>query len=1353
MKHNLFSRFLGVLLAVVMLASLMSMPSLADTVAGTDTTAISEEQTAGEGDTTGAGSTPATQSETGEEEGQEESADVNTDSELADGTQEPAEGTGDVTDPEDNTDTTQEPTEGTEEPQEPADTTDTEGTGDSETNDQDAASQTVDGQALLDELMAKSDEDLLPAVQSLSDEQVASLEALGDDALSGLLNRLESITSSPVEEPEEPVAVMDYNSMSAEDLYNYLCGLTDDATYVQVMDSLSEEKKAELWDYLDSISTGESETVTEDNGIVNFLNAAPLVTAAPVAAGPMKMRAMAKQGGVSTAFDTNNVTAPAGLEISKKLDYDSEKDEYTLTLEAYVTGNVQTGESKPVDVILVLDQSGSMAEDINVAYRYDEQTGYGNDAAFNNQNNLYVHGDDGKYYPVKISRTNGEVITRYNLVNDRTRVSELQDGWFTPDYYYSSDGKSYVKIEVDQGDWIQTGHNFWDGYYEYVIVADGNEIYRGQDKQLSQAGLDNHIYTQSTETIYDYTYSWDSAVTVNSQPSAVSTGAYAQPPVNLYTRVATETKSKKEALSDAVTSFVNSLKASNANSRVAIVGFGSQSDEGKNTEIMTLEGYNSSSDQGWVGVAYDTVTRNNESENNYYSKALVNVGNPIVEKAINALATQGATRTDLGMELAKGILDHDDSDNQKVVIMFTDGEPTTSRDFSNMVANSTIKYAYQIKSEATVYTVGIFNGADGTNPGNANDLSNSGDDRNNKFMHAVSSNYPNATGDQRNNAWYNHLGDLNASISDTEDQAYYLSADSAEALNEAFTNISEEVGSASVDLDDTTVLYDEMSPYFDVDIDEAAGRDIKVYTANATAIRDNGDVTWANKIDVTEQLNPTEIIENDRICGIQVDGFDYKDQYVAKVNNKVQGAKLILEIPVKYNGESFGGNNIPTNEGTSGIYNADGSTCYGNFEIPKVNVKVDYEIAAKDQTIYLTNSADLTKLLGYADKTEGDAFYTPDGVKNAFVDITYTMKDATGKPVAVLKVANGTSISSSQWKQVDAYGNATETDLDPIALEDCTYYTIECMVSPITQGDSSLPGEVATEKRCESKIGNVHVLTPKIKTKDAQVEAGTTWDTDTLSQQYGTVIWTDQNDLITEENATSDVAVKPVLTITAQSIHGDDPSNSSYTFTQDTYFQLVVKIDTRVLNKAEGEYQVENIPISHNANEHDCIYDEAYSDNTHDFIIHVYTDYGTLKITKKLVQNGKSVTGKNDVFVFKLVDKNDKAYYYMIYLEGKSEGAITCTLPTGEYEITELNNSDYNKVGCTAQNGEVEITGNHETEVTFENSPKDNNIPTDNSGVVNTYDYIGDGGVVIWKEATEMGKDNHDNITSSQTAG
>lgn len=148
-----------------------------------------------------------------------------------------------------------------------------------------------------------------------------------------------------------------------------------------------------------------------------------------------------------------------------------------------------------------------------------------------------------------------------------------------------------------------------------------------------------------------------------------------------------------------------------------------------------------------------------------------------LKSTVNTISPAGSTRADYGLELADGQFSSSSgrADAKKVVVFFTDGSPTSSSGFENKVANSAINSAKSLKAKDTdIYTIGIFDGAD-PNAVPAAD----GTSKENKFMHAVSSNYPDAesyTSDK--------LGTR------AENANYYKSATSAAELEKIFEEIS-----------------------------------------------------------------------------------------------------------------------------------------------------------------------------------------------------------------------------------------------------------------------------------------------------------------------------------------------------------------------------------------------------------------------------------------------------------------------------------------------------------------------------------------------------------------------------------
>lgn len=150
------------------------------------------------------------------------------------------------------------------------------------------------------------------------------------------------------------------------------------------------------------------------------------------------------------------------------------------------------------------------------------------------------------------------------------------------------------------------------------------------------------------------------------------------------------------------------------------------------------------------------------------------------KNTINQIQPAGATRADYGLELAEGItITSGRKDAKKIIVFFTDGTPTKQDKFDAGVANAAVTAAKNMKDgKATVYTIGIFDGADPS----AGIQDSGKSQKENKFMQAVSSNYPNAT------AWDTHG-------TRAENSDYYKSATNAEELRKVFDDISQAITS------------------------------------------------------------------------------------------------------------------------------------------------------------------------------------------------------------------------------------------------------------------------------------------------------------------------------------------------------------------------------------------------------------------------------------------------------------------------------------------------------------------------------------------------------------------------------
>lgn len=508
--------------------------------------------------------------------------------------------------------------------------------------------------------------------------------------------------------------------------------------------------------------------------------------------------------------DQGDTVTKDGLVMSKTIKKTGDS-QFLLTLEAYATGTTTTTTTTdPVDIVLVLDVSGSMDEEI---------TG-------------------GSY--------------RYNEVYDLS----------TSGTYYYRDGSSYKQA-----------------YY-----CDGKGSF-GHTRH------DAGWYTSDTCTISGH---WGSRLTPKQSAEDLTQGA-----TQFYTREYVEAVTKMDALKTAVNGFIDSVAKKSPDSSIAIVKF--------------------------AGNKRDTVGNDTYRDGIYtynYSQIVqeltpVNTGASSLKTAVNGLIAAGATAADYGMQHAQSIINDVDVKNnghQKVVIMFTDGEPNHDYNFDDKVANDTIEASKSIKAAgATVYTIGCF----GTTP---SDTSGTG-----KYMNYVSSNYPEAT--NMNNGGDRGVGD------------YYKTVSGAADLNNIFQDISHTVGSTPVKLGSTSVLRDVISDYFK--LPEGADKNsITAYSVDCLGKNSDGSYSWQDKSAWTA-ISPENIELTDNNKTINVTGFDYAANWVDQfgVNgSQSHGKKLVVQIPIVPETTAYG--DCDTNGPASGIYatGVDGEEPVQTFPSPKVYI-------------------------------------------------------------------------------------------------------------------------------------------------------------------------------------------------------------------------------------------------------------------------------------------------------------------------------------------------------------------------------------------------------------------------------
>ena len=1035
-------------------------------------------------------------------------------------------------------------------------------------------------------LAQMNDQELADFAAALTEEQLTAL-----DAHIAVLEELPAVDAEAI-----------YNElMAAETLDDFnavLDGLTQEETNA-LYGWMTEEQQTAMYARsaeLEQQAIADALLVSET---VNFTDAAPFVGPVTGTANvyetqlrmaPMFRAAtlnMAQPSGVQT-YDTGDEGGEdenSGLELSKRVNGPDADGVYTLTLEAYATGAVTvdtTENTVPTDIVLVLDQSGSMKDRMtSTSYNYTKFDSPTLDQLYSNRNNLYVE-VDGEYYKVAVTRASAGTEYSYTSAADYTNEQLYNN---RNSLYYQNDSGEYEKVTVSRsGGYLETERTYTyttdesglneEGYWKWHLIGDDEDT-----PPTSVA----RFFIRNDETVYQYTFTYTDA---QGLPVSETVRQGETPPAWEFYRRSTEENetTRIAALTTAVTNFVNAVQEKalgpdgisgtedDVNHRIAIVGFASNNVDGlnyNNSELLSTDSE----------VKYNNIQVNNNQ--NDYRDALVNVNtegevNSRLTTAIGRIAADGGTAIDLGMDMAKGVLDNnpvpEGEQRNQVVIVFTDGQPgiynTDSDSTRTGYANNAIQTAQTLKAaNVTVYSVGIFEGADAEqNFNNYNGTSWDRSERTNRFMHYLSSNYPDAT------------SMTNGGSRTQEDGSYYLSAADAEALNEIFQNISDQIqqGGTTVTLDENAVLRDIIADHFELAVDGT-------HQVTAQIVDYAGNGTWAVSGTPVAQGN---ITVNDSGY-VEVTGFDYASNYVydnPDANPQYDGQKLVVTIPIRAEDGFFGGNNLPTNGDASGIYE-DGTATepVGSFKSPNLTLPLDYEFEGTEQSIYLTQDANGNYLFTYADG------YEPNGDNNSHVTLTYKVYDTThsNQLIGTYVIESGQVTGTWQGGSAPALSGLTN----------CNKYGVTCIVTPNDgTGNDSVGVANWDETELRSEESNVHVFKPTVSFYDQS----TYLTVDPLKNHYD-VQWVDGK----SDGGTTPNGSEPNLVLTEQV-----PDNT----TLDNY----VKTVTATVEGYTGTINVQaNTTFVRTACEDD---DALVNDN--EFYVHVFKpqikwtdskeDYGTV---------------------------------------------------------------------------------------------------------------------------------------------
>lgn len=905
----------------------------------------------------------------------------------------------------------------------------------------------------------------------------------------------------------------------------------------------------------------------------------------------------------------------SGMKISKTATANADGS-YTITLEAFATGYKVITEQKtdiPTDIVLVIDQSGSMNDPIG-GYTY---TAY-RTGGYNSRN---YHNDE--YYPL---RHNGGSENLWHKLNNNEYIAVSVEqkmvytaisGWSNMKYYdnqnslYCLVSGEYKSVAVRRQGHFLSANEYW-------YTVDGQQIlYTTGDSSIPNFGQYAPLY-QSVKK-YTYSYTLNGVTTVIEE----SFGDGSSPDTQFYRRDYSSSAggTRLNALKNAATTFANavaakaagadgdiSTPADNVNHRIAVVGFASgQQYNGTNYNYGNTEVFVGSNQykygsaaQGQYGNAFQDMNTS------------TGVGN--VSASIGALSAEGGTLINLGLEMGNGIFGAnpiaEGEKRNRVVIVFSDGVPGW-KGYDSNTANSAITQAGTAKNTygATVYSIGIFPGADATSAGNQNGNET---EKANWFMQRVSSNtqYP-------------------------QSPSYYLSAADAGTLNSIFQQISDQIetGGTTSTLTSDAVVKDIISPQFTLPAGTTAAN-ITVETYACTGKNANDDYTWSNN---NSTMGATASISGDQV---NVTGFNFSENYVGTVTEgdsvTYRGHKLVISFKVQPKAGFLGGNEVYTNT-SAGIYeNGSAENPLLTFDRPTVNVPIkDVTVTAKDKNVYLKGEVTADQLKDGSEISVGDVKldlskaadtdkpYGLDSWQTEYVDITVTVKDKDGNVIS------------------DKLDNLT----------DDTTYTVEVTVTPKTTGSTGSAGTPATEKSGKNTpAANINVFKPELTFKDSTAYYGESVPANNnySGNKVGSETWKHGDTASTDAGVTM-LGIKPTLDI---SYTPDESKLEGGKYTkQDVPVSATVKIGTENVN--------EHTTFVHQDCDPACGWTAPANPGAPAFLIHIQTC--TLRITK---QGGAG----DESYVFD-VCKDGKKYSEVTVWGNSTE--ILVELPIGTYTISE----------------------------------------------------------------------------------
>lgn len=747
-----------------------------------------------------------------------------------------------------------------------------------------------------------------------------------------------------------------------------------------------------------------------------------------MAASVLPMAGFAAEGTSPLAGETGT----EGLKMNKtaKLEDDGT---YTINLEAWATGQVEVEtitKVKPCDIVLVLDQSGSMTDENEYIGGIPSGTYSrvsGNVSIEQVKKGGYYYRVDGKYYRLRVEQETLETTTTWVGADGETYAEEQVSNTWTDCYghTWTIDGggyyavptlKTFHRVKEDRKDpWFGIPYSVY--FYENdkdpsnKSSESGSEDWarrnflnefgtapnaaQAKDTNGQFAGAQYIPVTQQTVGTYNYTFYYindaGQKVDVATQSGSQTDNCVVVP---LYKQnIKSKDGPRLDALKYAANTFIDNVRANaivnDVDHRVAVVGFASDSMKGTqwggtdseyywvNTELFVgAKQYNYA--QGGKGSTSRDLAA--EHYNEAFQTVTSQAGYSQLTASINSLAGKGSTFPHYGFEMAGGIFNAyggqtGETDRSRVVIFLTDGEPSVSTDsgFNHTEANTAVQEANTLKNQykAEVFTVAVLSSA----PKQGSNIDNF--------------------------------------LKNTSSDGFYTLATNAQELENFFETMDDEISSttSTVKLTKDALLKDVLGEDFIFPENYDVANNVTVQVAPYLGSDNFGEAETADEVNVNLTNGNT----------INVTGFDYvaTENLVTEdggTNKQPTGNKLIVTIEgVLAKDSAAGKETVSTNSETSGIYDKDKAGDYAMvkaFSKPQVTIGHSLRVLdyAKEAQLPVDGLASVNRL-----DSSKDSVFSKVGVEDTKLnDMTY----------GNAKVADGTlsyEPKTMNWDNYDSF--------------------------------------------------------------------------------------------------------------------------------------------------------------------------------------------------------------------------------------------------------------------------------------------------------------------------------------------